>query len=40
MITYKAKIEATSDGKDVSGTYNVGSVWHDGKRPMGRHLSY
>jgi hypothetical protein len=28
VITYKAKIEATSDGKDVSGTYNVGSVWH------------
>jgi len=28
IITYKAKIEATSDGKDVSGTYNVGSVWH------------
>jgi len=28
IITYKAKIEATSDGKDVSGTYNVGSIWH------------
>lgn len=28
IITYKAKIEATSDGKDVSGTYNAGSVWH------------
>jgi hypothetical protein len=28
IITYKAKIEATSGGKDVSGTYNVGSVWH------------
>jgi hypothetical protein len=28
IITYKAKIEATADGKDVSGTYNVGSVWH------------
>jgi hypothetical protein len=28
IITYKAKIEATSDGRDVSGTYNVGSVWH------------
>src|SRR5262245_49403565 len=28
IITYKAKIEATSDGKDVSGTYNVASVWH------------
>jgi hypothetical protein len=31
VITYKAKIEATSDGKDVSGTYNVGSVWHTAK---------
>src|SRR5215510_14730696 len=29
IITYKAKIEATTDGKDVSGTYNVGSVWHN-----------
>jgi hypothetical protein len=28
VITYKAKIEAMTDGKDVSGTYNVGSVWH------------
>jgi hypothetical protein len=28
IITYKAKIEATVGGKDVSGTYNVGSVWH------------
>jgi hypothetical protein len=28
VITYKAKVEATSDGKDVSGSYNVGSVWH------------
>src|SRR5690348_11750963 len=28
VITYKAKIEATTDGKDVSGTYNAGSVWH------------
>ncbi len=28
VITYKAKIDATADGKDVSGTYNVGSVWH------------
>jgi hypothetical protein len=27
IITYKAKVEATSEGKDVSGTYNVGSVW-------------
>ena len=28
VVTYKAKIEATADGKDVSGTYNVGSAWH------------
>jgi hypothetical protein len=28
IITYKAKVEATTEGKDVSGTYNVGSVWH------------
>jgi hypothetical protein len=31
IITYKAKIEATADGKDVSGTYNVGSVWQMAK---------
>jgi hypothetical protein len=31
IITYKAKIEATSEGKDLSGTYNVGSVWHTAK---------
>jgi hypothetical protein len=31
VITYKAKVEATSDGKDVSGSYNVGSVWHKAK---------
>jgi hypothetical protein len=31
VITYKAKAEATSGGKDVSGTYNVGSVWHMAK---------
>ena len=31
IITYKAKIEATSDGKDVSGSYNVGSVWNMAK---------
>jgi hypothetical protein len=28
IITYKAKIEATTGGVDVSGTYNVGSVWN------------
>jgi hypothetical protein len=27
IITYKAKIEATSEGKDMSGTYNAASVW-------------
>jgi hypothetical protein len=31
VITYKAKVEATSEGKDVSGTYNVGSVWQMAK---------
>jgi hypothetical protein len=31
IITYKAKIEATAEGKDVSGTYNVGSVWQMAK---------
>lgn len=31
MITYKAKVDATSGGKDVSGSYNVGSVWHMAK---------
>jgi hypothetical protein len=27
VMTYKAKVQATADGKDVSGTYNTGSVW-------------
>ena len=27
IMTYKVKVEATADGKDVSGTYNSGSVW-------------
>ena len=27
VMTYKVKVEATADGKDVSGTYNSGSVW-------------
>jgi len=27
ILTYKAKVQATSDGKDISGTYNSGSVW-------------
>ena len=31
ILTYKATVEATSDGKDTSGTYNVGSVWQMAK---------
>ena len=27
VITYRATVQATSDGKDISGTYNGGSVW-------------
>jgi hypothetical protein len=27
IITCKAKIEGTYEGKDVSGTYNSGSIW-------------
>ena len=27
VTTYKVKIEGTMDSKDVSGTYNAGSVW-------------
>ena len=27
VATYKVKIEGTVDGKDMSGTYNAGSVW-------------
>jgi hypothetical protein len=27
VMTYKVKVQATADGKDVSGTYNSGSVW-------------
>ena len=27
VTTYVVKIEGTFDGKDVSGTYNAGSVW-------------
>src|SRR5207244_10097959 len=27
VITYKATQQATSGGKDISGTYNSGSVW-------------
>jgi hypothetical protein len=28
IITYKATVEATQEGKDVGGTLNCGSVWH------------
>jgi hypothetical protein len=33
MISYKAKVESTMEGKDNSGTYNAGSVWrkHNGE---------
>ena len=27
VMTYKATLHATSGGKDISGTYNCGSVW-------------
>ena len=27
VSTYTVKVEGTFDGKDVSGTYNAGSVW-------------
>jgi hypothetical protein len=27
VTTYKVKVEGTYDGKDMSGTYNAGSVW-------------
>jgi len=27
VITYKATIQLTSEGKDMSGTYNSGSIW-------------
>ena len=27
VATYTVKVEGTFDGKDVSGTYNAGSVW-------------
>jgi hypothetical protein len=29
VTTYVVKIEGTFDGKDVSGTYNAGSVWKE-----------
>ena len=27
VATYKVKLEGTYDGKDMSGTYNAGTVW-------------
>jgi len=27
VATYKVKVEGTYDGKDMSGTYNAGTVW-------------
>ena len=27
VMTYKVKLQGTADGKDMSGTYNSGSVW-------------
>ena len=27
VATYKVKLDGTADGKDMSGTYNAGSVW-------------
>jgi len=31
LTTYIVKIEGTYDGKDMSGTYNAGSVWKQKK---------
>jgi hypothetical protein len=33
VLTYKAKVQASLSGNDMSGTYNCGSVWiqHGGK---------
>ena len=28
IISYKAKVESSIDGKEESGNYNCGSVWH------------
>jgi len=27
VMIYKVKVQATAEGKDISGTYNSGSVW-------------
>ncbi len=31
VVTYTVKVEGTLDGKDMSGTYNAGSVWKQEK---------
>ena len=36
VTTYVVKVEGTVDGKDVSGTYNAGSVW---KQENGKWLA-
>src|SRR5947199_10411704 len=36
VITYKATVQASADGKDISGTYNSASVWvQQGKKWVG-----
>lgn len=36
VVTYKATVQATADGKDISGTYNSGSIWIEkGKKWIG-----
>src|SRR5262245_53279147 len=36
VMIYKVTVQATADGKDVSGTYNSGSVWvHQGGKWVG-----
>ena len=36
VVTYKATVQATSGGTDISGTYNSGSVWiQQGKKWVG-----
>jgi hypothetical protein len=27
IVTYKAKVESSIEGKDISGDYNAGSIW-------------
>ena len=36
VVTYTVKVEGTLDGKDMSGTYNAGSVW---KREKGKWMA-